>query len=127
MTGSETAQVFAEHPRTAGPDSQMMDSRCRLKINPVTRNATSVRNFSFKIIGYPHELLVETANFERDVAAYGEVSCHKVFDPSRSTGCKVELMVARKINSFLPRLDDATSHQAGIGLLVSISMRLKNP
>ena len=127
MIGSETAQVFAEHPRTAGRDPQMMDSRGRLEINPVTRIAPPVRKFSFKIIGDPHESLVETANFEGDVAAYGKISCHKLFDPSRPTACKVELIVARKINSFLPRLDDATSHQAGIGLLVSIGVRLKKP
>src|SRR5262249_51961527 len=127
MVGSETAQMFAEHPRTAGRDSQMMNSRGRLKINPVTRIAPSIRKLSLKIIGDPHESLVKTANFEGDVAAYGKISGHKLFDPSRPTACKVELVVARKINSFLPRLDDATSHQAGIGLLVSIGVGLNKP
>src|SRR5262245_26638662 len=108
MIGSETAQMFAEHPRTAGRDSQMMNSRGRFKINLVICVTPSVRKFRFKIIGDPHESLVKTANFEGDVAAYGKISCHKLFDPSRPTACKVKLVVARKINSFLPRLDDAT-------------------
>src|SRR5262245_49233299 len=127
MIGSKTAQMLAEHPRTAGCDLQMMNSRGRLKINLVTRIAPPIRKFSFKIIGDPHESLVEPANFEGDVAAYGKVSCHKLFDPSRPTGCKVELIVLRKINSFFPRLDDTTSHEAGIGPFVPIGVRLKKP
>src|SRR6516165_1037472 len=115
MIGAKTAQVFAEHPRTAGHDPQMMDSRGRLEINPVTRVAPPVRKLSFKIICDPHESLVETANFEGDVKAHGKISCHKLFDPGRPTARKVEPIVTRKINFFLPRLDDAASHQAGIG------------
>src|SRR5262245_24988842 len=110
MIGPEVAQMFAEHPRTAGRDPQMMDNRGRFKINALTRITPPVRKFGFKIIGNPHKSFVETANFKRDVAAYGKISRHKLFDPSWSTACKVELIVARKINSFLPRLDDATSH-----------------
>src|ERR1700720_2740310 len=105
MIRSETTQVFAEHPRTAGCDPPMMDRRGRLEINLVTCITPSVRKFSFKIIGDPHESLVKTANFEGDVATYGKISCHKLVDPSRPTACKVELIVARKINSFLPGLD----------------------
>src|SRR5262245_5708282 len=127
MTGSETAQMLAEHPRTAGRGPQMMDSRGRFKKNSLTRIAPAVCKLSFKIIRHSHESLVETANFEGDVAAYRKISCHKLFDPSRPTVCKVELVVARKINSFLPRLDDATSHQAGIGQLVSIGVGLNKP
>src|SRR5262249_55554311 len=127
MIGAETAQMFAERPRTAGRDPQMTDSRGRLEINLVTCVTPSVRKFRLKIIGDPHESLVKTANFEGDVAAYGKISCHKLFDPSRPTACKVELVVARKINSFLPRLDDATSHQVGVGQLVSIGVGLNKP
>src|SRR5262245_1325236 len=127
MTGSETAQVFAEHPRTAGRDPQMMDTRGRLEINPVTRVAPPVRKFSLKIISDSRESFVETANFEGGLAAYRKIPCHKLFDPSRPTACKVEFIVAQKINTFLPRLDDATSHQAGIGQLVSIGVGLNEP
>src|SRR5262245_46436135 len=127
MIGSETAQVFAEHPRTAGRVSQMMDSRGRLEINLVTCVTPSVRKFRFKIIGDPHESLVKTANFEGDVAAYGKISCHKLFDPSRPNACKGVVVDARKINACLPTLDDAVSHQAGIGQLVSIGVGLNKP
>ena len=127
MIGSETAQVFAEHPRTADRDPQMTDSGGRLEINLVTGVTPSIREFSFKIIGDPHESLVKTANFEGDVAAYGKISCHKLFNPSRPTACKVELIVARKINSFLPGLDDAASHETRIRLLVSIDVGLDKP
>jgi hypothetical protein len=116
--------VFAEHSRPAGRHSQMMDSCPRLKINPVACFAPSVRKFSFEIIGHPNEALVETTNLKCDVAAYGEISCHKIFDPSRPTACKVEFTIAREINSYLPGLDDATSYQAGISLLMSIKVRL---
>src|SRR5262245_21185897 len=110
MIGSKTAQVFAEHPRTTGRDPQMMNGRSGLKINPLARIGPPVRKLGFKIVGDPHESFVETTNFDGGVAAYGKISCHKLVDPSRSTTCKVEPTVARKINSFLPRLDDTTGH-----------------
>src|SRR5262245_53210532 len=125
MIGSEAAQVLTEHPRTAGCDPQMMDSCGGLEINPVTRIAPPVSEFRFKIISNPHEPLVETADLEGNVAAYGKICSHELFDPSRPAACKVKFIVARKINSFLPRLDDATSHQVGIGLLMPIGVRLK--
>ena len=127
MIGAKTAQVFAEHPRTAGRHPQMMDACGRLEINSVARLAPSVRKFSFEIIGNPQEPLIEAANFEGDIATYRKIACHKLFDPSWPTARKVELSFMRKINSFLPRLDNATSHQAGIGLLVSICVCLKKP
>src|SRR5436190_19738952 len=124
MIWPKGAQVFAEYPRTAGRDSQVMDACSRLEINPVAGFAQPVRKFGFEIIGNPQEPLVEAANFEGHFAAYGKISCHELLDPSRPTACKVELIVVRKINSFLPRLDYPTSHQAGPGLHVSIGVRL---
>src|SRR5262245_51982916 len=127
MVGSETTQMFAEHPRTASRDAQMMDSRGRFEINPVTCIPPPIRKLSFKIIGDSNESLVKTANFEGDIAPYRKISRHKLCDQSWPTACKVEPIVARKINSFLPRLDDAASHEARVGLLVSIGVRLNKP
>jgi hypothetical protein len=74
MIGAKTAQVFVEHPPTAGNDPQMMDSRSRLEINRMTRVAPPVRKFSFKIICDPHESLVKTANLEGDAEKFPAIN-----------------------------------------------------
>src|SRR5262249_2637761 len=55
---------------------------------------------------------------------YRKISCHKLFNPSWPTACKVKLIVACKVIFSVPGLDNTTSYQVRLDLLVCVRVRL---
>ena len=127
MIGPKAPQVIPKFSGATSADSQMMNGRRRLVIDPETGTPESMREFRLEIISYTHEPFVKPPEPQHYIATYRKIPAHKVLDPSRPDGGEVKTNIARKISTHLPWLDDAPSHERRASRLQCVDVGLNQP
>jgi len=127
MIGPKAPQVIPKFSGATSADSQMMNGRRRLVIDPETGTPESMREFRLEIISYTHEPFVKPPEPQHYIATYRKIPAHKVLDPCRPNCSEVKAIITREILIHLPWLNDAAGHKRGASFLQCSCVCLNQP
>src|SRR5262245_35042667 len=111
-------EMIGNAPGASARGLEVMKTCAGLKVDLVPVAAKPVRKFVLEIVSHVNEVIVEPSNSQGNLPSDRKVAAHKAIDPTRFSGCKIEVLVLRQVHVFLPWLDNPACDHCCVRLFV---------